>query len=59
MTRLDDKLARITAGRYTRGDFIIADAKDADMGSGITGTAPNRQTDGSWTTSARPLRRAG
>ncbi len=49
MTRLDDKLARIKAGRYTRADFIIADAKDADMGSGVTGTAPNRQPDGSWT----------
>ncbi len=49
MTRLDDKLARIKAGRYTRADFIIADAKDADMGSGVTGTAPHRQPDGSWT----------
>ena len=48
MTRLDDKLANIRAGRYQRGDFIIADAKDSDMGSGITATAPKRNDDGTW-----------
>jgi hypothetical protein len=51
--RLDRKLENIRAGRYTRADFIIADAKDSDMGSGVTGTgfmpardgaAPRRRT---------------
>lgn len=36
-TRLDQKLQNIRKGNYKRGDFIIADAKDADMGSGIVG----------------------
>jgi hypothetical protein len=40
-TTLDQKLNRIRAGRYRRSDFIIADAKDADMGFGLTGTGPN------------------
>ena len=48
VTRLDTKLANIRAGRYTRSDFIIADAKDADMGSGITGPGPKRKKDGTW-----------
>lgn len=39
-TRLDDKLGRIRAGQYRRTDFIIADAKDGDMGSGITTAGP-------------------
>jgi DhnA family fructose-bisphosphate aldolase class Ia len=34
MKRLDQKLANIRAGRYTAGDFIIADAKDGDIGFG-------------------------
>ncbi len=38
--RLDEKLARIHAGRATRRDFILADAKDADMAFGVT--APGR-----------------
>jgi hypothetical protein len=38
ITKLDQKLAKIRAGRYTKSDFIIADAKDTDMGSGVTGT---------------------
>lgn len=37
-TTLDQKLARIRAGRYRHADFIIADAKDADMGFGLAGT---------------------
>ena len=49
MTRLDEKLSRIRAGRYTRRDFIIADAKDGDMGPGLTSTGPHRAKDGSWT----------
>ena len=47
MKRLDEKLARIRAGQYTRPDFIIADAKDGDMGSGCTTPAPGRNADGS------------
>ena len=47
-TRLDQKLARIRAGKYTRSDFIIADAKDGDMGPSIPSTGPLRQPDGSW-----------
>jgi hypothetical protein len=39
---LDQKLARIRAGKDTRADFIIADAKDADMAFGITAPGPNR-----------------
>ena len=49
-TKLDRKLASIRAGRYKRSDFILADAKDGDMGSGLaatgfvaaTATAPKR-----------------
>jgi DhnA family fructose-bisphosphate aldolase class Ia len=40
---LDQKLARIRAGRYRRADFIIADAKDADMGFGLTAPGPDGQ----------------
>ena len=49
MFRLDEKLARIRAGKYTRADFIIADAKDGDMGPSMTSTGPKRAKDGSWT----------
>ena len=49
MKRLDEKLARIRAGHYTRRDFIIADAKDPDMGFGLPGGGPHRQADGSST----------
>ncbi len=49
MTRLDDKLARIRAGQYTKADFIIADAKDGDMGPSLTSTGPKRDNDGTWT----------
>jgi len=37
---LDEKLARIHAGSATHRDFIIADAKDADMAFGITAPGP-------------------
>ena len=46
MTRMDEKLARIRTGHYTRGDFMIADAKDGDMGGGITMAGPRRKPDG-------------
>src|SRR5688572_14302066 len=49
MTRLDEKLARIRAGQYRRSDFVIADAKDGDMGPSLTSTGPKRAADGSWT----------
>jgi len=49
MKRLDQKLARIRAGQYRRSDFVIADAKDPDMGPGLTWTGKNRQPDGTWT----------
>jgi hypothetical protein len=49
MHRLDQKLANIRAGKYTRSDFIIADAKDGDMGPSLTSTGPHRAKDGSWT----------
>lgn len=39
---LDRKLDRIHAGKATRKDFIIADAKDADMAFGIQAPGPNR-----------------
>jgi hypothetical protein len=49
MTRLDAKLARILAGQYRPSDFIIADAKDPDMGPSITSCGPHRGRDGSYT----------
>ena len=55
--RLDEKLARIRAGKAVRGDFIIADAKDADMAFGVTAPGPgnclphsNREAGGCWKT---------
>ena len=42
MFRLDDKLARIHTGAYRRSDFIIADAKDPDMGPGLHAVGPAR-----------------
>ncbi|HVM86398.1 MAG TPA: hypothetical protein VMW18_21055 [Candidatus Binatia bacterium] len=46
--RLDQKLARIRAGKYKPTDFIIADAKDGDMGPSLTSCGPKREKDGSW-----------
>lgn len=46
MSRMDKKLSNIRAGRYTRDDFMIADAKDADMGGGIRMGGPRRLKDG-------------
>nr|WP_321984476.1 hypothetical protein [uncultured Lichenicoccus sp.] len=48
MSRLDDKLASIRNGTYTRRDFIIADAKDGDMGPSLTSTGPARDRDGTY-----------
>ena len=41
-SRYEEKIARIRAGQYAKGDFIIADAKDADM-SGGANTAGRRR----------------
>ncbi len=49
MYKLDQKLANIRQGRYTRNDFIIADAKDGDMGPSMTSCGPKRAKDGSST----------
>jgi hypothetical protein len=40
--KLDEKLARLRAGQGTRRDFILADAKDADMAFGVTAPGPRR-----------------
>jgi hypothetical protein len=55
--RLDEKLARIRAGQAARSDFIIADAKDADMAFGVTAPGPghcpphsHRESEGCWKT---------
>lgn len=46
MRRLDEKLARIRAGTYRASDFIIADAKDGDMGPSLGGCGWQRAADG-------------
>ncbi len=40
MKALDCKLASILAGTYTPDDFLVADAKDADMAFGIQAPGP-------------------
>jgi hypothetical protein len=47
MFKLDQKLSRILNGQYKRNDFIIADAKDPDMGPSLAGCGPKRERDGS------------
>ena len=42
MKLLDAKLSRILEGSYRPSDFIIADAKDGDMGFGLTSPGPER-----------------
>jgi hypothetical protein len=44
MKRLDQKIANILAGSTSPNDFIIADAKDADMAFGVTAPGPQRGT---------------
>lgn len=46
MSRMDQKLRNILAGHYTRTDFMIADAKDGDMGGGVRMAGPRRRKDG-------------
>ncbi len=52
--RLDGKLERIRSGQGGREDFIIADAKDPDMGGGRSAPGPVRddagRETGSWKT---------
>jgi hypothetical protein len=38
--RLDRKLGSIAGGRYTPDDFVLADAKDADMAFGLASAGP-------------------
>lgn len=45
-TRYADKIARIRAGAYAKGDFILADAKDADLSGGIPTTGLRRDAQG-------------
>jgi hypothetical protein len=45
-TRYDRKIERIRSGRYEAGDFIIADAKDADLAGGVRLTGPRRDSTG-------------
>lgn len=44
MKRLDQKIANILAGSTSPKDFIIADAKDADMAFGVTAPGPQSGT---------------
>ncbi|MBL6946465.1 MAG: hypothetical protein ISR47_07495 [Rhodospirillales bacterium] len=46
MARLDEKLSRIVAGTDSPSDFIIADAKDGDMGFATTAPGPRYTADG-------------
>ncbi len=46
-TRYDEKIGRILAGVYSKGDFILADAKDCDMSGGIPTAGLRRGKDGS------------
>lgn len=52
---LDDKLGRIRAGKYTPTDFIIADAKDGDMGWGLSAVGPDRDATGRPVGPLRPI----
>ncbi len=54
---LDQKLARIRDGSYTPADFIIADAKDADIGFGVAAPGPDRARPGAFAPRAVHLER--
>jgi hypothetical protein len=45
-TRLDEKLARIRKDPSGARDFLICDAKDGDMGGGVTMPGPRRDASG-------------
>lgn len=53
---LDEKLARIRAGRYTPKDFVIADAKDGDMALGVGTAGPELDENGKPTGRMRPIK---
>jgi hypothetical protein len=40
VTRYEEKLSRIRSGDYRKGDFLIADAKDGDMGPALASSGP-------------------
>ncbi len=42
MKSLDQKLAKVRSGKYRSKDFVIADAKDGDMGFGRGAPGPKR-----------------
>ncbi|GAD11561.1 hypothetical protein GFGA_1c0016 [Gluconobacter frateurii NBRC 103465] len=42
MNRYEEKIARMVAGKDTRYDFILADAKDSDMAAGISAMGRRR-----------------
>lgn len=58
MKRLDQKIAHLLSGSFSPRDFIIADAKDADMAFGVTAPGPQRgrcrhgynESEGCWKT---------
>ena len=58
MKRLDQKIANLLEGSTASKDFIIADAKDADMAFGVTAPGPQRgscrhgynESEGCWKT---------
>lgn len=52
---LDRKLARIRAGQYVPADFIIADAKDGDMGFGAGAPGPVYDQDNQPADRMRPV----
>ncbi|WFU41439.1 hypothetical protein QA640_02600 [Bradyrhizobium sp. CB82] len=52
---LDRKLAHIRAGKYVPADFIIADAKDGDMGFGAGAPGPVYDQDNQSTDRMRPV----
>ncbi|MFO1349810.1 MAG: hypothetical protein U1F68_03665 [Gammaproteobacteria bacterium] len=52
---LDNKLANIRAGRYKPSDFIIADAKDGDIGFGRAAPVADRNDPGRFTPRATHL----
>ncbi len=59
MKTLDTKLAKIRSGKYTPKDFIIADAKDGDMGFGRACPGPRRDGSGSLKTKTEYLAAMG
>lgn len=45
-TRYDEKIGRIRSGHYRVGDFMIADAKDADLSGGVLTAGRRRDASG-------------